>query len=99
MNNVNINTEALKLKIDELKISSDRMREIFDNIEKRMNEVPDYWQSSTSESVLTEFNLLYKDFSIINDSNDKYIGFLEKIVTEDYINKEDSLNKLIDSNI
>lgn len=99
MNDINIDTVALKEKIEQLKLKRDKVREIFSNIETRMNKAPDYWQSSTSESILEEFKLLYKEFSIINDSNNKYISFLESIVTTDYTNKEDSLNKLIDSNI
>jgi len=99
MNDINIDTLALKEKIEQLKLKRDKVKEILSNIETRMKASPDYWQSSTSESILEEFNLLYKEFSIINDSNNKYINFLENIVATDYTNKEDSLNKLIDSNI
>ena len=99
MNNININTIKLKENIERLEQRKERIREILSNIEKRVKQTPDYWQSSTSNAILDEFNLLYKEFAKINDSNEKYINFLKNIVTSDYINKENSLNELIDSNI
>lgn len=99
MKQININTEELNSNIERLKLKNEKVKEIFSNIEQRINQSQDYWQSSTSELILEEFRMLYSEFSKIKASNDKYINFLQNIVSTDYTNKEDSLNKLIDSNI
>lgn len=99
MSNIKLDTNKLNEKITELKSRRDEIKEIFENIEAKANTIPDFWQSATSENVLNEFKSIYDEFKAIKESNDKYIDFLEKIVIEDYKSKEDSLGKLIDSNI
>lgn len=99
MKQININTEELNANIEMLKLKNEKVKEIFSNIEQRMNQSQDYWQSSTSELIMEEFRMLYSEFSKIKESNDKYISFLQNIVSTDYINKEDSLNDIIDNNI
>ena len=94
MSNIKLDTNKLNEKITELKSRRDEIKEILENIEAKANTIPDFW-----ETVLNEFKSIYDEFKAIKESNDKYIDFLEKIVIEDYKSKEDSLGKLIDSNI
>ena len=96
MSNIKLDTNKLNEKITELKSRRDEIKEI---LEAKANTIPDFWQSATSENILNEFKSIYDEFKAIKESNDKYIDFLEKIVIEDYKSKEDSLGKLIDSNI
>lgn len=99
MSNIKLDTNKLNEKITELKSRRDEIKEILENIEAKANTIHDFWQSATSENILNEFKSIYDEFKAIKESNDKYIDFLEKIVIEDYKSKEDSLGKLIDSNI
>ena len=99
MSNIKLDTNKLNEKITELKSRRDEIKEILENIAAKANTIPDFWQSATSENILNEFKSIYDEFKAIKESNDKYIDFLEKIVIEDYKSKEDSLGKLIDSNI
>lgn len=98
-NNINIDTNKLKEKVQILQDDTGKMREIFDNLKKIVDEIPSYWVSNTSDAVMTDFRKMYSDFDTIVESNKKYIEFLESIVSSDYINIENEIESLIDTNL
>lgn len=98
-NNINIDTNKLKEKVQLLQDDTGKMRDIFDSLKKLIDEVPSYWMSNTSDVVMSDFKKMYSDFDIIIESNKKYIEFLENIVSSDYISIENEIGNLIDTNL
>lgn len=99
MSNITYESNELKNNIEKLKIDAEKMRQLFENIRKDVNSLPEYWESNTSSATISEFESLYQQFDTINESNKKYIDFLENIVSIDYENKDKTLNNEIDGNI
>jgi len=96
---IKIDTVKLSEYVEQLKKDNEKIKEIFDNIKKSADNLPNLWQSDTCDITMAEFNTLYKDFDAINDTNSKYVAFLEEIVSGDYSDKDDSINRIIDNNI
>lgn len=96
---IKIDSNKLDSYIVQLREDSKKMQDVFNNIKNNSSKLPDYWQSSTSDSTMADFERLYKEFEVINASNEKYISFLENIVSSDYVTKEETLNIAIDNNI
>lgn len=97
--NINIDTEKLQAQIEALKKESEKMSKLIDEIKQNGNSLPQIWETKTSEGVMKDLNTIYKSFDDINKTNQSYIAFLEKVVSGQYTNKEQNINKLIDEKI
>ena len=96
---IKIDTVKLGEYVEQLKKDNEKIKEIFENIRKSADNLPNLWQSDTCDITMAEFNKLYKDFDTINDTNEKYVSFLADIVSGDYSDKDESVNQIINSNI
>lgn len=98
-NNIDVDSQNLNFYISQLKECNNKMNTLFENIKINSSKLPDYWESKTCDSTMADFEKYYKEFDVIKESNERYINFLENIVIVDYVNKDETLNSIIDSNI
>lgn len=83
MSSVNI-TYELNNDISKLKEDTKRMTEIFEEIKKETQDVPNFWKGKVSEDSIANFNEFIKKFETITNESNERITFLENNVVESY---------------
>ena len=93
-----IDTIALTEQLNKMKEERNKLKSLFDIVNKNTNYLKEYWDSRTSESVFNNFEEMYKGYQgLLNDLN-RDIAFLERTIN-DYLEYENKASKEIDTNI
>lgn len=96
---VKIDSELLTAEIDKLNNVTVQLRELFEEIKKETDSMKDVWETKTSEGVYNDFEHFYKLGESVVSVNESDSKFLNAVVKANYVNFDDSTNKLVDSNI
>jgi len=96
---VKIDSELLAAEIDKLNNVTVQLRELFEEIKKETDSMKDVWETKTSEGVYNDFEHFYKLGESVVSVNESDSKFLNAVVKANYVNFDDSTNKLVDSNI
>lgn len=99
MNNVYIDTDKLSEEIDKIKKVNTKLEEIFSQIKRNTDVLKDYWSTETSDSVFTSFEQFYVTLENTKNNFQKDIEFLENVVKSSYIEEDEGISSLVDSNI
>ena len=70
-----------------------------EEIKKETDSMKDVWETKTSEGVYNDFEHFYKLGESVVSVNESDSKFLNAVVKANYVNFDDSTNKLVDSNI
>lgn len=99
MNNLNIDTEKLNTKKEEIKIVLKDLETLFEKIQKETETLKDFWETRTSENVFNNFQEFYKTLENVKTNFRSDISFIEKKVNEQYIKKDNEISTQIDEKI
>lgn len=93
-----IDTDKLTEQLNRLIKERDKLNTQLENIKKETNNLKNYWDSKTSNSVFSNFEELYNGFQAQIDSFNGDIAFLESSI-KNYNEYEEKANKQIDEKI
>lgn len=96
---IKIDTKKLEDNVFILKNDINEVNIILENISKAIDKIPLMWKSNKEEEVMENLRAATSNFSDINESNNKYLDFLDLIVKEDYESLNRNLDQLIDDKI
>ncbi len=99
MNNINIDTEKLNEKKEEIRTILKELESLFQKIKKETEALKDVWETKTSENVFNCFEEFYKALETVKKDFESDISFIEKKVNEQYITKENEIKTQIDEKL
>lgn len=99
MNNLNIDTEKLNAKKEEIRTILKELETLFEKIKKETGALKDVWETRTSESVYNGFEEFYKTLESVKANFEKDIAFIEQKVNEQYVSKENEIKNQIDEKL
>lgn len=99
MNNLNIDTEKLNAKKEEIRTILKDLEILFQKIKKETESLKDVWETRTSENVFNGFEEFYETVESIKADFEKDIAFIEEKVNEQYIIKENDIKTQIDEKL
>ena len=99
MSNVNVDTVKLNASIANIKKYNEEMSELFDEIKTEEKELEDFWITEQSNEMFIEFSDMYSLFDEYKEKNNSYVTYLENYVSENYSDYDESVNKLVDTQI
>lgn len=98
--NLDIDTVKLESIVTKLETNQKKVKEIFDNINKKMelcDGTNEMWKGITQEKVYESYKVLSDKFPEINSELEKYNNFLRTTI-ENYKQEDKSINNKIDAN-
>ena len=98
-NNIKIDTNLLKSKIDELKKENENMKVLLNNIKNKSKRLHDIWISKTMDTVDSDLYKIYEDFNKVIDKNNQYISYLENVVSSNYIDANYNIYNIIEEKL
>lgn len=99
MNDLNIDTEKLNAKKEEMKIVLKDLETLFEKIQKETETLKEFWETRTSENVFNNFQEFYKTLETVKTNFKSDISFIENKVNEQYIKKDNEISTQIDEKI
>ena len=96
---IKIDTKKLEDNVFILKNDINEVNIILENISKSIDKIPSMWKGNKSDEVMEKLRAATSNFDDINNSNNKYLEFLDLIVKEDYESLNRNLDQLIDDKI
>ena len=99
MDNINIDTNALKEQVDNINDVVDNLSFILECIKKDTKELENDWNSDTSLSTFEGFKEIYKTFQNAIDTINSDATFISNVANGNYEDIDSQTNSNIDNNI
>ncbi len=99
MNNVNIDTENLNSKKEEIEKVLKDLETLFDKIKNETETLKDYWETKTSENVFANFENFYKTLEEVKLKFQSDILFINEKVNKQYTDIDRNISAEIDEKI
>lgn len=99
MNNVNIDTENLNSKKEEIEKVLKDLETLFDKIKNETETLKDYWETKTSENVFANFEKFYKTLEEVKLKFQSDILFINEKVNKQYTDIDRNISAEIDEKI
>lgn len=95
---INISSEDLANLMVEFGEEIVSMKELLDEVKEKTNDISSIWDGEDSEQVMNAFSEFRSQFDSINESNENYLNFLDKVISS-YTSYDQGLsNNITDSN-
>ena len=95
---INISSEDLANLMVEFGEEIVSMKELLDEVKEKTNDISSIWDGEDSEQVMNAFSEFRSQFDSINESNENYLNFLDKVISS-YTSYDQGLsNNIADSN-
>ena len=98
MNNINIDTDALNSAKEKLIQKKEKLNTLLTALKNENNDLKNYWETKTSDSVFSNFEVFFKSFQTSIENLDNDIKFLEKTINS-YVLTEKEIGKEVDEKI
>ena len=96
---MNIDTNMLNNKSNEIRDVVSNLEEILEDIKKDTNNLMPFWDNDTSSGVYASFEDFYKDLQNVCDTLNEDINYLDNVVSSNYKSNEQQTNNSIDDKI
>ena len=96
---MNIDTNKLKEKNDEIRDVVSNLEDILEDIKKDTNNLKTVWDTNVASGVYESFNDFYKDLQNVCNTLNEDIDYLDKVVSANYTDYDQKTSNLVDDKI